>query len=144
MEPNGPTSDGAGAHSDANGVITVTLVVPGAELAGEAMFGDPQYGARSNARGVVPVVLVFTFSWLLNGGTTYCGRVESKVTGSVPDVGSVDTPAYGVCVVVRGSSWYVSGSTPVFFEPYPSPYVSSLKGVVDADMFDIEHWEWTS
>src|SRR5947199_8881338 len=78
------------------------------------MSGEPQYGARSNASGVVPVVLVFTFSWLLNGGTTYCGRVESKVPGSVPEVGSADTPAYGVCVVVRGSSWSVSGSTPVF------------------------------
>ena len=60
-------------------------------------------------------MLASTFSWLLNGGTMYCGMGSPKVIGSMPDVFVTDTPAYCVCVVVRGSSWYVSGSTPVFF-----------------------------
>src|SRR5215472_2408368 len=102
------------AHGDAIGLLTVTLVVPGAVLTGEAMSGEPQNGLVSNEIGVLPVVLASSFNWLLNGGTTYSGMVSSKVTGSVPDGFSSDTPSYGVCVVVRGSSWYVSGSTPVF------------------------------
>src|SRR5690348_15983084 len=103
-----------GAHGEATGLLTVTLVVPGAVLAGEAMSGEPQNGLRSNAIGVGPVVLASTLSWVLNGGTTYSGTVSSKVIGKVPEVSASETPGYGVCEVVRGSSWYVSGSTPVF------------------------------
>ena len=88
------------------------FVDPGAVLAGEAMSGEPQNGLVSNMIGVEPVVLASSVSWLLNGGTTYCGMESSKVIGSVPDVSSSETPSYGVCDVVRGSSWYVSGSTP--------------------------------
>src|SRR3954465_12536105 len=79
------------------------------------MSGEPQYGGGWNPSGGVPVVLAFTFSWLLNGGTMYCGRLSSNSIGNVPAGSVSETPSYGVCVVVRGSSWYVSGSTPVFF-----------------------------
>src|SRR5215471_6037081 len=61
-EPNGPTSDVAAAHADANGLVTVTLVLP-PELVGERMSGAPQYGPRSSSIGVEPVVLAVTLSW---------------------------------------------------------------------------------
>src|SRR5439155_5276597 len=57
-----------------------------------------------------------TFSRVLKGGTKYSGTLKlSTVIGSVPEGSLPETPSYGVCEVVRGSSWYVFGSTPVFF-----------------------------
>ena len=82
----------------------MTLVVP-PELVGERTSGAPQYGLMSNLIGVEPVVLASTFSRVLNGGTTYPGMLSSKVIGSEPEGSVAETPAYGVCVVVRGSSW---------------------------------------
>ena len=81
----------------------MTLVEP-PELGGEAMSGEPQYGLMSNWIGVVPVVLVVTFSWLLNGETRYCGMLSPPWIGSVPSVLVADCPSYVVCEFVRGSS----------------------------------------
>jgi hypothetical protein len=66
-------------------LLTVALVAP-PELDGERTSGVPQYGLASNSIGVDPVVLASIVSWVLKGGTGYCGTLSLKVTGNVPDV----------------------------------------------------------